>query len=417
MAPLRILFGEDATVVRERTFRMLFLIAIIIPLGNGLLSPILDSLINPLGASAADIGLMMSFFWVPSVVIVPITGILADKYGRKTVLVPSLVVYGLAGTAIAFTTSFHAALGLRLLQGIGWAGLVPIIVTSIGDLYSGSKETTAQGLRLMGTAMVGGVISLVSGVLVTIVWYYPFYIYATALPVAFLVYAYFEEPTTSDPIVTDGSGSDSYRRRLFILVRKRRVGAIVIARMLPNVVRIGFVTYISIIVVRLLSGTPAQAGVLYAVWSVVSALGASQGGRITQLIRTRYPALLVSHLCLGVGMLTVVFAPHLLVAGMGAIIGAFGSGLSITMYRSLLTEFAPGDLRAGIVSIGATGGRFTGTITPVLIGGALAILTPVVGFTTAMHLAGVGAAIIGGGGGIVCVSIAMKSPHIQPEEL
>lgn len=409
MAPLRILFGDDASVVRERTFRMLFLIALVIPLGNGLLSPILDSLISPLNASAADIGLMMSFFWVPSVVIVPLTGYLADKYGRKSVLVPSLVIYGVAGTSIAFTTSFTVALSLRLIQGIGWAGLVPIIVTSLGDVYSGSKETTAQGLRLMGTAGFGGVISLVSGVLVTVVWYYPFYIYATALPVAVLVYLYFEEPSaSSDAVVTDG-GRKSYRRRLFTLVRNRRVGAIVISRTLPNVVRISFVTYISIIVVRLLSGTPAQAGVLYAVWSVISALGASQGGRITQIIRTRYPALLVSHLCLGVGMLIVVFSPNLYITGFGSIIGAFGSGLSITMYRSLLTEFSPADLRAGLVSIGATGGRFTGTITPVLFGGVLAVMTPIVGFTTAVHLAGVGAAIIGGGGGILCVLIAMKS--------
>jgi MFS family permease len=255
-------------------------------------------------------------------------------------------------------------------------------------------------------------ISLVSGVLVTVVWYYPFYIYATALPIALLVYIYFEEPSqTADPVVADG-GQETYRTRLVSLVRKRRVSAIVVSRTLPNVVRISFVTYISLIVVRLLSGTPAQAGVLYAVWSVISALGASQGGRITQLIRTRYPALLVSHVCLGVGMLIVVFSPEFYIAGIGTVIGAFGSGLTITMYRSLLTEFSPADLRAGIVSIGATGGRFTGTITPVLFGGVLGIMTPSVGFTTAVHLAGVGAAVIGGGGGILCVLIAMKSPPV-----
>ncbi len=416
MSPLRILFGEDAAVVRERTFRMLFLIALVIPLGNGLLSPILDSLILPLDASAADIGLMMSFFWVPSVVIVPLTGFLADKYGRKSVLVPSLVIYGVAGTLIAFTTSFTVALGLRLVQGIGWAGLVPIIVTSLGDVYSGSKETTAQGLRLMGTAGFGGVISLVSGVLVTVAWYYPFYIYATALPVALLVYIYFEEPSASTgPVATDG-GQDLYRRRLFALVRQHRVGATVVSRTLPNVVRISFVTYISIIVVRLLNGTPAQAGVLYAVWSIISALGASQGGRITQMIRTRYPALFVSHFCLGFGMLIVVFSPQLYITGIGTVIGAFGSGLSITMYRSLLTEFSPADLRAGIVSIGATGGRFTGTVTPVLFGGVLAVMTPVVGLPSAIHLAGIGAAIIGGGGGMLGVLIAMKAPPVSKQD-
>ena len=139
MLSLQSLFGDDAAIIRERDFRLLLLANVLPVLGSSLLSPVLNSLIEPFGTSPADVGLMISVFTAPGIVIIPVTGVLADRYGRKPVLVTALVVFGLAGSAIALTTEFRIALGLRLLQGVGFAGISPIIITSIGDLYAGAK--------------------------------------------------------------------------------------------------------------------------------------------------------------------------------------------------------------------------------------------------------------------------------------
>mgnify|MGYP000078783745 CR=1 FL=1 len=90
------------------------------PPGTALLSPVLDSLVDPFGTSASQVGLMMSFFTAPPIVVIPLAGLLADRYGRKPVIVTSLLLFGLAGSAIALTTNFQVVLGLRLLQGVAF---------------------------------------------------------------------------------------------------------------------------------------------------------------------------------------------------------------------------------------------------------------------------------------------------------
>jgi Na+-driven multidrug efflux pump len=79
----------------------------------------------------------------------------------------------------------------------------------------------------------------------------------------------------------------------------------VLARGLPNVIWIGFVTYNSLITVRLMDGTPAQAGLLVAVGSLVFAVAGSQAGRITDLLDSRVYPLLGANVLLGIGLATL----------------------------------------------------------------------------------------------------------------
>jgi len=134
---IRRLFGDDAEILRDSDFQLLLAANVLGALGTALVSPTLNSLTGPFGVSAADIGLFMSAFTAPAIVMIPLAGLLADRYGRKKVLIVGLLVFGAAGVTIAFTTEFITGVGLRALQGIGFAGITPVIITSIGDMYEG----------------------------------------------------------------------------------------------------------------------------------------------------------------------------------------------------------------------------------------------------------------------------------------
>ncbi|PSQ11675.1 MFS transporter [Halobacteriales archaeon QS_5_70_15] len=412
MLSLQSLFGDDAAILRERDFRLLLLANVLPVLGSSLLSPVLNSLIEPFGTSPADVGLMISVFTAPGIVIIPVTGVLADRYGRKPVLVTALVVFGSAGSAIAVATEFRVALGLRLLQGVGFAGISPIIITSIGDLYAGAKEATGQGLRFTVSGLSATVFPPISGALVVIAWQYPFLLYAMALPVAAAVYLWFDEPAPPD--VTDATGTAGgtdgadttrmagakpYVRTLFRLVRR-------------NVIWIGFVTYNSLITVRLMDGTPGQAGLLVAVGSLVFAIAGSQAGRITALFGSRLYPLVGANVCIGLGFVVVLLAPGIAVATGGIAVAGIGFGLTLSLYRSIITGLAPDDLRAGLVSIAEAVGRLTNTLTPIAMGGVIAVATPRVGFAPALRLAGVGVAVVGAVGGILCLLVANAAPPV-----
>ena len=83
---------------------------------------------------------------MPGVFLTPVAGVLSYKFGRKTVLIPSLLLFGVAGGACALVSEFELLFGLRLLQGVGAAALgATTKVTLIGDLFVGREWTAALG--------------------------------------------------------------------------------------------------------------------------------------------------------------------------------------------------------------------------------------------------------------------------------
>ena len=384
------------------------------PLGTALLSPILDSLIVPFDTSAADIGLMISVFTAPPIVVIPIAGMVADRYGRRPVLLFGLLSFGAAGSAIALTTDFRVALSLRLLQGIGFAALGPVIITAIGDLYTGTEEATGQGLRFTGSGVVQTVFPLAAGFLVAAAWQYPFLLQLIAFPIAAAVYLWFEEPV--DPDVKDTADDGSVREQLDdlrTLATQRRAAAMILARGTPVVVWIGFLTYNSILVVRVLDGTPAQAGMLAALGSLSYATSATQAGRITDHFDDRLYPLVAMNGTLVAGNAIVFLAGTIRVAFAGIVLTGIGFGVILSLYRSIMTDLAPPSLRGGLVSLGEGMGRLTATLTPVGMGAGIAVWTPQLGFAMSVRLVGVAMGVVAATVGTVCLLVLSTAPPVR----
>lgn len=415
MRSVKIVFGEESQIVFDRSFQALLLANLVGPMGIGVLSPVLDSLIDPFATTPADIGLMISFFTAPAIVIIPLAGLLADRYGRKPILLAALPLYGIAGLLIALTTDFHVVLGLRLVQGIGFGGVTPVIITSIGDIYDGNVEATAQGVRFTGSGLSNVAFPLFSGVLVVVSWRYPFLLYALAIPIAVAVYAWFDEPVSRD--ARRGRSADDTTMQqlasLLRLVRHRRVFAMIVARGLPVFIWIGFVTYNSIVVVRVLEETPTVAGIIVSIASLSLAIAASQAGRITAAFESRLAPLIASNACLGVGFAIFLLAPGILVAGIGMVISGLGFGLTLSLYRSIITGLSGESLRGGLVSLAEAFGRVIGTLTPILMGSAIATVAPHTGIGSAVQYVGLATAAIGSVGGVLCLVMVRLSPPVE----
>ncbi|PZU94282.1 MAG: MFS transporter [Chelatococcus sp.] len=76
-------------------------------------------------------------------------GTIADRYGRKPVLLFGLVVYVLASAGAAFSGSLATMMAARVLQGVGAAATRVLVVSIVRDCYSGRDMA-----RVMSLAMI-----------------------------------------------------------------------------------------------------------------------------------------------------------------------------------------------------------------------------------------------------------------------
>lgn len=153
-------------------------IPLVLVLGNSMLVPILPDMQRELGISQFQSSLMITLFSVTAGVFIPVVGYLSDQFGRKAIIIPSLIVYGAAGILAGFGAiwgSYPIVIGARALQGLGAAGTAPIAMALVGDLYSGGTESKALGLTEASNG-TGKVISPILGAaLALIVWYAAFF--------------------------------------------------------------------------------------------------------------------------------------------------------------------------------------------------------------------------------------------------
>lgn len=124
----------------------------------------------------------------------PVFGILTDKYGRKKLLLISLILYALSGTSGAFLENIYFILIGRAVLGIAVGGVMTIATALIGDYFKGDERNSFAGLQGAFMGVGGMVFIAVAGILADISWHTPFYIYLFSVPVIILGLIYLYEP-------------------------------------------------------------------------------------------------------------------------------------------------------------------------------------------------------------------------------
>lgn len=176
-------------------------VPLIMVLGNSLLIPVLPAIQNALNISKVQVSLLITLFSIPAGIVIPLAGFLSDRYGRKVVIIPALITYGLggvlAGLAAIFmgTNAYSVILAGRVMQGIGAAGTAPIAMALCGDLWQGKARAKSLGVIEASNGM-GKVISPVLGALLgTLAWYAAFIFFpAVVIPVVLGLWWLVKEP-------------------------------------------------------------------------------------------------------------------------------------------------------------------------------------------------------------------------------
>jgi MFS transporter, ACDE family, multidrug resistance protein len=179
---------------------ILSMIPLLMVLGNSVLIPGLPEMESQMHVSKFQVSLLITLFSVPAGIVIPIAGFLSDRIGRKWVIVPSMLLFGVGGiiagcAAWWLKSPYYVVLIGRVVQGIGASGTAPIAMAFLGDLFTGSDRSKALGVNEAGNAL-GKVISPVIGAAVALIaWFSVFFIFPIlCLPLAAAVWWLVREP-------------------------------------------------------------------------------------------------------------------------------------------------------------------------------------------------------------------------------
>src|SRR5512138_190686 len=92
------------------------------------------------GAGVEALGMSAMAYALTSTVAAPFIGMLADRFGRRPIILLSLAAYVLAFSGYLFAASAWLLIVLRGLAGVFTAGLVPAITSVVGDLAAEKRR-------------------------------------------------------------------------------------------------------------------------------------------------------------------------------------------------------------------------------------------------------------------------------------
>ncbi len=90
--------------------------------------------------TAGQLGLVSASTSLGMVVGAPLCGLLADKYGRKNVLIGTLILFSLSNILLTLTQNVSAFIAIRFITGIGLGGELPVAATAVADRFQGKKQ-------------------------------------------------------------------------------------------------------------------------------------------------------------------------------------------------------------------------------------------------------------------------------------
>ena len=153
----------------KKALPILFLVMFMVMAGFGIIIPVLPFLVEDMGATPTELGLLMSVYSLMQFIFAPLWGRISDRFGRKPVM-----LLGIAGLSISFfmTASADALWVLfaaRIIGGILSSANMPTAMAYVADITT--DEDRSKGMGIIGAATglgfvfgpaIGGIFSGIS---------------------------------------------------------------------------------------------------------------------------------------------------------------------------------------------------------------------------------------------------------------
>src|SRR5881398_303231 len=120
--------------------------------GFGIVLPLLPFWAERLGAGAVGVGLVLTIYALAQFIFTPVLGALSDRYGRRPVILASLLIEAFSLALSALAGSLAILLVARFIGGLG--------ASNIGSAQAVVADVTPVESRARGMGLIGAAIGL-----------------------------------------------------------------------------------------------------------------------------------------------------------------------------------------------------------------------------------------------------------------
>lgn len=358
-----------------------YLGAAIAQTGIQLIGPALPAMRDALALTDAEVGLVMSAYLLPAAPAAVISGLIADRVGRRLTFGWSMIGFGLCGLLVPFLGgSIPLLLSVRFVQGVFFGGLLPLTITIIGDVFSGSDLVGAHGRRSLSMRISDGAWPVIGGFAAGLAWWLPWLGQMSAIVLGVWALVKLVEPVHR-PVRQKLSAKGRLLASLFI---KPSIVAFEVIGFVRLFVKFAGLTYLPVFLVDERGLSVSQVGLLLGVGALAGTATAAATKRLATL---GGPTVWTAVGCVGMGasLIALILVPSHVVIVVASVTYGITDTLLTVFVNAYVSIASETDIRATFVA--ATGAlrnlaKFLGPLT-------VAVLTLSVSIGTAFLITGV----------------------------
>jgi MFS family permease len=341
--------------------------------------PLFARRFTQLGAGVAALGASEMAYALAATIAAPFMGSLADRFGRRPVVLGSLAVYVGAFTGYLLATSAYQFIFLRGLAGALTAGLMPAAMGMVADLAP--TEGRAQWLGVLsGGASIGWIAGPILGG-----WLYDNWGYATALLVAIGIAAAAllitalganeTGPASAPRSTLQGPEAAPKAPDMRQLLRS----APSLVKATSSTLIIVLLTYLSVMFAWAfveprfmffayddLGWSSAMLGLVMSTYGVAMMLGEFGLGRLSDRLG-RKPVIAVGLLLFSAQFLGLALSRHYMVIAVTFVIAGLGNALYDPALSASILDLAPEAHRGRLLGVKSTAGSIGSILGPALV--------------------------------------------------
>ena len=122
-------------------------------LDTSIVNVALFDMAGSLGVNVEDVAWVITSYAIANVIVIPLTGFLAEYFGRKNYYIASMILFTFASYMCGSAGSLWTLVFWRFIQGIGGGALLSTSQAILFDAFEPKDRAIASGLFGMGVVM------------------------------------------------------------------------------------------------------------------------------------------------------------------------------------------------------------------------------------------------------------------------